>query len=65
MSNYIYFCKQCGEITLDLKFGTAKEIEICPNCGQNIKRTYSPIGNVWKVSGNYGKNKLIRKDING
>lgn len=57
MSNYNYLCDKCGDISLDLKLGTAKEIEICPNCGQKIKRIYSPIGNVWKVSGNYGKGK--------
>jgi putative FmdB family regulatory protein len=55
VSYYNYICEECGEITLDLKLGTAKEIEICPNCGKEIKRSYSPIGNVWKCNGAYGK----------
>jgi len=55
MAQYLYQCEQCGEITLDLKLGTNKEIEICPKCGKEIKRTYSAVGNIWKTTGAYGK----------
>jgi putative FmdB family regulatory protein len=55
IANYSYHCKNCGEIELDLKLGTAKETEICPKCNEEVKRIYSPVGNLWKVSGAYGK----------
>jgi putative FmdB family regulatory protein len=57
MAHYNYICKKCNEIKLDLKLGTAKEIETCPICGQEIKRDYSPIGNIWKCSGNYNSTR--------
>ena len=55
MANYIYNCHIHGEVNLDLKLGTAKEIEKCPDCESDCKRVFTVIGNVWKVSGAYGK----------
>lgn len=55
MSNYNYICENCGEITLDLKLGTATEKETCPNCGKEIIRSYSPTTSIWKCGGAYGK----------
>lgn len=57
MSNYNYICESCGEVNLDLPFGTAKDKEICPNCGKEIKRSYSPTNSIWKCSGDYNSTR--------
>lgn len=55
MSYYNYHCDNCGVITLDLKFGTAKEVEICPICSCKVKRIYSPTASLWMCDGAFGK----------
>lgn len=55
IANYNYFCNQHGEIILNLPFGQANDKEKCPLCQSDMERIYSPIGNVWKCDGAYGK----------
>jgi putative FmdB family regulatory protein len=57
VSKYNYICNKCGEIILERKFGTAKDTEICPECGQEVKRCYSPVLDLWKTSGSYNQTR--------
>lgn len=57
MSNYNYICDNCGDIILNSQLGTAKEIEICPKCGQEITRSYSATTSIWKCDGAYNQTR--------
>jgi predicted nucleic acid-binding Zn ribbon protein len=53
MGNYNYFCKNHGEIVLNLKMSEIQEEMPCPLCKSKMERIYSPISDFWKCSGSY------------
>jgi hypothetical protein len=53
--NYNFFCEKHGEIILNLKMSEVKETMPCPLCKSEMERIYSPIADVWKCSGAFGK----------
>ena len=53
--NYNFFCEKHGEIILNVSMKEIKDKMPCPLCQSEMERIYSPIGNIWKCSGAYGK----------
>lgn len=57
MANYNFFCDNHGEIILNVKMSDIKEHMECPLCNKIMQRVYSPISDVWKVSGSYNQTR--------
>jgi predicted nucleic acid-binding Zn ribbon protein len=55
IASYLYNCPIHGEISLDIKLGTAKEIEKCPQCESECHRVFSATNSIWKCNGAFGK----------
>jgi len=41
MASYLYNCKNCGEIVVNLPMGTAEPLIACPECSEEAQRLFS------------------------
>jgi len=53
MPTYEYSCKQCGEHLEVVQSFKDEPLEVCPNCGGELKKVFGSIGIVFKGSGFY------------
>ena len=53
MPVYEYACTSCGERTEAKQGFDDPPLEVCPICGEKLRRLYSPVGIVFKGSGFY------------
>jgi ribosomal protein L37AE/L43A len=53
--DYKFNCKTHGEIIISCSMKDVKDRMICPECGEESERIYSPTASVWKCEGSFGK----------
>jgi putative FmdB family regulatory protein len=62
MATYEYVCTSCAQRTEARQSFSDPPLEICPNCGGELKRVFHPVGIVLKGSGFYSTdNRSSRK----
>jgi putative FmdB family regulatory protein len=64
MPRYDFRCRPCG-LTFEVSRGTADRSPVpCPECGQDAKRVFSPVGVVFKGSGFHNTDYRTRPEEN-
>lgn len=53
MPTYEYRCKSCGEHLEVVQSFTDDALTVCPGCGGDLRKVFSPIGIAFKGSGFY------------
>jgi putative FmdB family regulatory protein len=53
MPTYVYECKECAKQTELIQKITEPPLDLCPDCGGNVRKMIFPVGIVFKGSGFY------------